>query len=87
MLTALILVCSAVITPDLSNCNDRNAIHVLRVPTRFANTATCFMNGQAYLAQTTIGRDLAVNDRVKVVCTFGQRAGAPITQSLQAPSE
>ena len=34
----------------------------------YANPATCFMHGQAYLAGTSIGRDLTENERVKIVC-------------------
>jgi len=30
--------------------------------------ATCFMHAQAYLAGTSIGRELDANERVKIVC-------------------
>ena len=68
MLTGLILVCSLAVAPDISNCTRANAVHVLRMPAVFASPATCFMHGQAYLAETTIGRDLAQDERVKVIC-------------------
>jgi hypothetical protein len=68
MLTALVLVCSLTATPDLAACNRDNAVDVMRVPEEFGNPATCFMSGQAYLAQTEIGRDLSPDDRIKVVC-------------------
>jgi hypothetical protein len=68
MLTALVLVCSLAATPDLAACNRDNAVDVMRVPEEFGNPATCFMNGQAYLAQTEIGRQLGADDRVKVIC-------------------
>jgi hypothetical protein len=68
MLTALVLVCSLAATPDLAACNRDNAVDVMRVPEEFGNPATCFMTGQAYLAQTEIGRDLGTDDRVKVIC-------------------
>ena len=68
MLTALVLVCSLALTPDLAACNRNNAVDVLRVPEEFANPATCFMHGQAYVAQAEIGRNLTENERIKVVC-------------------
>lgn len=68
MLTALVLVCSLALTPDLAACDRNNAVDVMRVPEEFGNPATCFMHGQAYLAQTGLGRALAGNERIKVVC-------------------
>lgn len=68
MLTALILICSLTSTPDLRDCSRANAVDILITPVAFANPATCFMHGQAYLAETSIGRDLAENERVKIVC-------------------
>ena len=50
MLTALILVCSLAITPELRNCDRNNALHVLQVPEQFGNAVMCIMRGQAYLA-------------------------------------
>ncbi len=76
MLTALVLVCSLAVTPDLRNCDRDNAVDVVQVPDQFGNPAMCFINGQAYLAQTTMGRGLAENERVKVVCT--QAAAEPL---------
>jgi hypothetical protein len=68
MLTALILICSVTLIPDLQNCSRENATTVMRAPARFASPATCFLHGQAYLAETSIGQQLSSNDRVKVVC-------------------
>jgi hypothetical protein len=68
MLTALILVCSLAVTPDLADCNHKNALDVLRVPEEFANPVECALQGQAYLAQTAIGRKLSKDESVKVVC-------------------
>jgi len=68
MLTALVLICSLAVTPDLAACDRNNAVDVLRVPEEFPNPVTCFMHGQAYLAQTGFGRALAPNERVKVIC-------------------
>jgi len=80
MLTALVLVCSVAITPDLRDCTRENAAAVMLVPVQSGNSATCFMHGQAYLAQTSIGRDLGVDDRVKVVCVRTETVDASIPQ-------
>ena len=69
MLTAIVLVCSLSLTPDLRECDQSSARDVMRVPMEFASPATCFMEGQAYLAGTEIGRSLADDERVKVTCT------------------
>lgn len=68
LLTALILVCSVLVTPDLRECDETNARIVMLVPGEFASPVTCAMHGQAYIAQTVIGENLASSDRVKVVC-------------------
>jgi hypothetical protein len=72
MLTALILVCSLAASPDLGACTRDNATEVLQVPTTFTNPVTCFMNGQAYLADTSIGRDLSAGEAVKIICVRSQ---------------
>jgi hypothetical protein len=77
MLTALILICSFQTTPDLQSCNRDNAVDAILVPEAFANPAMCFMRGQAYLADTSLGRDLADNERVKIVCVRQASAPAP----------
>ena len=68
MLTALILICSLQTTPDIRSCNRDNAVDAMQVPEAFANPATCFMRGQAFLADSSLGRDLTENERVKIVC-------------------
>jgi hypothetical protein len=68
MLTALILICSAAITPDIQNCTRENAMTVLRLPTEFSSPTACLMYGQTTLANTSIGRDLGQDDRVKIAC-------------------
>jgi hypothetical protein len=68
MLTALVLVCSLAVTPDLRECSRDNAVQVLQVPEEFSLPAMCAMRGQAFLAQTSIGQELASNERVKVMC-------------------
>ena len=72
MLTAIILVCSIAITPELSDCNRTNAVHVLRLAEP-GNPIMCMMHGQAYLAATAIGRELRADERVKVICEGGKR--------------
>ena len=68
MLTALVLVCSIATNPDLRDCDASNARMAMRVPDAYASPAACAMQGQAYVAETAIGRNLAPDDRVKVVC-------------------
>lgn len=75
MLTALVLICSLAVTPDLRECTRENASAVMRVPSEFGNPATCFMHGQAYLASTAIGEELGNGERVKVVCVRADVAG------------
>jgi hypothetical protein len=65
---ALILICSAALATNLGTCTPENATMVMRVPTECATPATCFMNAQAYLAQTSVGRELEPDDRIKIVC-------------------
>jgi hypothetical protein len=78
MLTALVLICSTAITPDLRDCTRDNATTVMLVPVQSGNPATCFMHGQAYLAQTSIGQELGSNDQVKVVCVRSETVDASI---------
>jgi hypothetical protein len=81
MLTALVLICSVVITPDLQACSDENAQSVIRVPTDDGSPVACLLHGQAYLAETEIGQDLAADERVKVVCAPSQRAAAMVSRA------
>jgi hypothetical protein len=67
MLTALVLICSTGV-PDIQHCTRDSASTVIRVPAEFASPAACLMHGQAYLAATSIGRELGQNDRVTIVC-------------------
>jgi hypothetical protein len=68
VLTALVLICSVAVTPNPEDCTRNNATTVMRVPAEFGNPARCFMYAQAYLAGTSIGRELDANERVKVIC-------------------
>jgi hypothetical protein len=69
MLTAIILVCSLSITPDLRECGRGNATNVMQVPEEYSLPHQCMMRGQAFLAETSIGQELSTDERVKVVCT------------------
>ena len=80
MLTALILVCSIAVTPDVRDCDAANARIVMRVPEAYANPVTCAMHGQAYLAETAVGRALSKSDRVKVVCMQAKEADEAIAR-------
>lgn len=68
MLIALILVCSLHITPDLRDCNARNALDVMRTPVAAIMPTACFVQGQAFLAQMQIGRDLRADEAPRVIC-------------------
>jgi hypothetical protein len=74
MLTAIVLICAATITPDIRACTRDNATAVMRLPAQFENAATCFMQAQAHIASTSIGQVLDDTDRVKIVCTRSEDA-------------
>jgi hypothetical protein len=82
MLTALILVCSIAVTPDLRDCNASNARIVMRAPEAYASPAACAMQGQAYVAVTAMGRSLGESDRVKVVCMPQEKADEAVANTL-----
>jgi hypothetical protein len=68
VLTALVLICSAAVAADARDCTRGNANTVMRVPAEFGNPVMCFMHAQAYLARSSIGRDLDANERVRIIC-------------------
>ncbi|MCZ7657277.1 MAG: hypothetical protein M5U07_05200 [Xanthobacteraceae bacterium] len=67
-MTAIVLVCSLAVTPELRDCSRDNARVVLQVPEEFMVPAQCMMRGQAFLAETSIGQELGREERVKVMC-------------------
>lgn len=77
MLTALILICSLASVSDVGACTEDNALEVLRSPEAFASPVTCLMHGQAYLANTAMGRDLNANQVVKVICVRSKIGATP----------
>jgi hypothetical protein len=48
------------------------------VPAEFGNPATCFMQAQAYLATSSIGRELDANERVRIVCVRSETIAAAV---------
>jgi hypothetical protein len=76
------LVCSLSFTPNLAVCTEENALVVVRDPETFASPGSCLMHGQAYLAETAIGRDLSKNETIKVLCV---RNGA-VTSNSTVPT-
>jgi hypothetical protein len=78
VLTALLLICSVTAAADPQACTRSNANTVMRVPTEFGNPATCFMHAQAYLAGSSIGRDLDANERVRIICVRTETIDATV---------
>ena len=76
MLTALILICSTAVASDIGDCTAENARTVMRVPAEFGNPITCYMQAQAYVAETSFGRELGGKDRLKIVCVRRKNAVA-----------
>jgi hypothetical protein len=54
----------------------------MRVPPEFGSPVASLTHGQAYLAQTSIGQDLADDDRVKVACTPSDTVNASIRKLM-----
>ena len=55
----------------------------MRTPVETANPATCFLHGQAFVAQTSIAQDLRETDRIKIVCARSTSASAKIKPAGQ----
>lgn len=87
VLTAIVLICSILATPDLRDCDETNARAVMLVPEAFASPVSCAMHGQAYVAGTAIGRSLAESDRIKIVCRPRQPTQPPIAKRDRDGSE
>ena len=66
MLTAIVLVCSLLTTPNLRDCDRQTALVSILVPGDFSNPATCFMHGQAFLAETSLPPEK--DQAVKIMC-------------------
>jgi hypothetical protein len=85
MLTAIVLVCSIAVTPNLRACDETNARIVMRAPEVYGSTAACAMAGQTYIAGTAVGQALTSTDRVKVVCAPAKTAEEPEETAATAP--
>jgi hypothetical protein len=83
MLTALILICSISSVSNAVVCTEQNAVHVLRSPETFASPVACLMHGQAYLANSALGRDLNEGETVKVICKRNRVVAAPSRDTAQ----
>jgi len=77
MLTAMILICSLANAPNVGDCNRDNARDVVWVPETFNSPVTCLMHGQAYIAGTSIGRNLTADERIRVLCVRKVAAAVP----------
>jgi hypothetical protein len=73
MMTALILVCSITTVSNMGDCTRDNALDIMYVPPTLGSPVSCLMHAQAYLADSSIGRDLQQNEGVKVMCVRGNR--------------
>jgi hypothetical protein len=78
MLTALVLICSISVTPDIRDCTRMNALDVMRVPAEYASPVSCFVRGQAFLAETSLAQDLGEAQRIKIVCATSTSVSAYI---------
>jgi hypothetical protein len=78
VLTALVLICSAAVAADARDCTRSNATTVMRVPAEFGNPVTCFMHAQAYLAGSSIGRELNADEQVRIICLRSERPTASV---------
>jgi hypothetical protein len=87
MLTALILICSLTSVPNLEACTQDNASAVVRDTETFLSPVTCFMHGQAYVAATSIGRDLNENEVVKVLCVPSRMVATPSPAATSSPPQ
>jgi hypothetical protein len=68
MLKVILLICAANIAPG--DCRPETATYLLNGPDA-TNEVSCGMQSQAYLAQTWIGRSLAEDEYLKIVCLRG----------------
>ena len=66
MMTAMVLICSLIKTPEAGSCGIENAVDVLRVPGEYHSLVTCFARAQAFLAASRY--ELATDLYPKIVC-------------------
>lgn len=68
MLTAIILICSLTATPDLHDCTPATAHDIMHTPVASFMPTTCYLQGQAFLAQMQLGRDLRSDEVTRIIC-------------------
>lgn len=69
MLHAVVLICSLAVT----DCTEKSARDVMQPPGEFASPVTCVVHGWAYVADTDIGRTMAEDERIVVLCPRSRR--------------
>jgi hypothetical protein len=62
------------------------AVPLSAIPLGYSNPVTCAMHGQAYLAETAVGRSLNAADRVKIVCERQDRIDEMIARAHSTPT-
>jgi hypothetical protein len=55
---------------------------MLRLSVAFENAAACFIQGQALLAATSLGQELADDDRIKIVCKRSETIDASMRRLI-----
>lgn len=65
--SVIVLICSLAVS-SARDCSVDNAVDVLRGPD-VRNEIMCGLHGQAYVAETVIGRGLRPGQFVKLLCT------------------
>ena len=68
MLEALILVCSFSMPADIRNCNDDNAIYVMRLDVGGINPSSCARDVEAFVAGSSLVDALTARERLKIIC-------------------
>jgi hypothetical protein len=79
MLDVLVLVCSTSMTPSLGDCTTSTALDTLILPMPAEQPEACLKLGQAYLAQTELGRSLKPGEKVKIMCRRQATLAQPST--------
>ena len=87
MFHVLVLLCSTAVTPALGDCTSDNAIAAMAVPETVESAVVCMLHGEAYIAQTELGRSLAADEVVKIVCRRDREAAAVGVQRQAALAE
>jgi len=68
MLTAVVLICSLNVTPDLADCNAGNAVHVFADTQEQQTPNHCLRRGLELAASTSIAQHPDPDERVIIRC-------------------